>query len=198
MLSIISVYGVLEQPVAQAPALNIWNHYEFALTPAAFGVTQQTFDSVMRDVVMVGIRSEWINGAEKEALDNVRLSKAPEAYWLWLTTYLNPSELGDEAIAGKLADADGDAHNNYAEFLALTVPTNPLSRFIAIGRQVGGSYEVEFATKPGRVYQVWKSTALANDWQAVGPQISGDDTIKVHSQPMAGPASFFRVGVKLP
>lgn len=198
MLSIISVHGILQQTVPQAPSLNIWNHYEFALTPAAFGVTQQVFDTIMQDVVMVGIRSEWINGAEKEALDNVRLSKAPEAYWLWLSNYLDATELGDESLAGKLADYDGDAQNNYAEFLSLTDPINPLSRFSALGRKVGSTFEVEYSSKAGRVYQIWKSATLANDWERVGPQMPGDNTFKVYSHPIAEPAEFFRVEVDLP
>jgi len=197
MLSIISVHGVLSQPVAQAPALGQWNHYEFALTPQAFGVTQEQFDRVMRDVVVVGIRSEWINGAEKEALDNVRLSKAPEAYWLWISGYLNPGQLGDEAVAGKTVDLDHDGRDNWEEYLALTLPTDPLSRFTASGRTAGANFEVEYPTKSGRVYQVWRSTTLSG-WAPVGPLVPGDDLIKTYGEPRTDPAAFFRVEVDLP
>jgi hypothetical protein len=198
MLSVISVHGVMEQPIAQSPALNAWNHYEFFLTPAAFGVSQQTFDTIMRDAVMIGIRSEWINGAEKEALDNVRLSKASEAYWQWLSAYLTPAQLADESISGVSADPDHDGSPNFDEYLALTIPTDPLSRFTAVVRRVSGGLEIEYSTAAGRVYQVWKSNTLANDWQAVGPLVSGDGAFKVYSDPMTESRAFFRVAVEIP
>ena len=56
------------------PVPGQWMHYEFALTPAAFGVTPAEFEKAMRDAVMLCIRSEWIQGApESEAMDNFRL-----------------------------------------------------------------------------------------------------------------------------
>jgi hypothetical protein len=63
---------------------------------------------------------------------------------------------------------------------------------------LGGVLQVEYATNTGRVYQVWKSTTLTNDWQPVGPLVPGDDTIKVHADPMAEPRAFFRVSAGLP
>lgn len=198
MISVISVHGVMEQAVSQSPAFNTWNHYEFALTPAAFGVSQETFDTIMRDAVMIGLRSEWINGSEKEALDNVRLSKATGAYWLWLTTYLSPAQLADEFITSESADPDNDGFTNLDEYLALTSPIDPLSRFLMVSRVVSGTLEIEYATKSGRVYRVWKSNTLADDWQPVSPVVSGDDTLKIYSDPMTDPRAFFRIGVSLP
>ena len=198
MLSVVSVHGVMEQPVAQAPALNAWNHYEFFLTPAAFGVSQQTFDTIMRDAVMIGIRSEWISGAEKEALDNVRLSKASDAYWQWISTYLTPPQLADESVSGVSADADHDGSTNFDEYLALTIPTDPQSRFLAAARPVPGGMELEYSTATGRVYQVWKSGSLAMDWEAVGPLVPGDGGIKVYGDPMTESRAFFRVAVEIP
>jgi len=198
MLSVVSVHGVMEQPVAQSPALNVWNHYEFALTPAAFGVSQETFDTIMRDAVMLGIRSEWINGAEKEALDNVRLSKASAAYWLWLSSYLTPAQMADESISGVDADPDHDGSSNFDEYLALTIPTDPLSRFLPVSRLAAGGMEIEYATRTGRLYQVWRSTTLTNDWVPVGPLVTGDDTLKVYLAPTNSARGFFTVRPSVP
>jgi len=199
MLAVISVHGALTQEVTDPPALDAWNHYDFALTPAAFGVSQDQFDRIMRDVVMIGVRSEWINGSEKEALDNFRLSKAPEAYWLWLAGYLTPEQLADEAVAAKTADPDGDARSNWDEFLALTVPTDPLSCFAIAGRRTAeGAFVVEYTARSGRVYQVWKSLTLDDDWVAVGPLFPGADAIETYADPAGEPAAFFRVEVGLP
>jgi hypothetical protein len=198
MISVISVHGALEQAVPQAPQLNTWNHYEFALTPAAFGVTQAAFDTIMRDAIMIGIRSEWINGAEKEALDNVFLSKASGAYWTWLAAYLTPDQLADESISGEPADPDADGFCNLDEYLALTVPTDPQSRFQTASRRTAGGLEIEYFTRSGRLYRVWKSSTLNNDWVPVGPVVSGDDTLKVHTDLMESGHAFFHITAELP
>jgi hypothetical protein len=202
MLQIVSPHGSLSQNCIESPVPQEWKHYEFALTPAAFGVTQEEFDLKMRDVVAVAIRSEWISGSEKEGLDNVRVSKAPEAYWSWLAGYLNPSQLGDETIAGKPADADGDGQSNWNEFLALTAPNDPVSRFQALVAEPPGpaGFVVTFPTRSGRIYQVWRTEnpAAPGAWAPVGEVIQGDDSVRSHTDPAATPAAFFRVSVGLP
>jgi hypothetical protein len=73
MVSIISAWTNLHADVVTLPVPGQWRRYEFALTPATFGVSSHEFEQVMRDVVALGIRSEWISGAEQEGLDNFRL-----------------------------------------------------------------------------------------------------------------------------
>lgn len=72
MISLCSPWMSLHAVVARMPVPGQWMHYEFALTPETFGVSAETFEQVMRDVVMLGIRSEWITGPEVEGLDNYR------------------------------------------------------------------------------------------------------------------------------
>ncbi len=201
MLSIVSSHGNLFQDCVEVPVPQEWKHYEFPLTPAAFGVTQEEFDLKMRDVIALAIRSEWIYGSEKEALDNVTVSAVPDAYWSWLAGYLTPGQLGDDSIAGKSADADHDRFTNWDEFVALTVPTDPLSNFrVPIVPQVFGGFSVEYLSRNGRVYQVWKTTNPIDpgSWVPVGPEETGDDTMKSYMDPGTEPAAFFRVGVEIP
>jgi hypothetical protein len=128
MLSICSPYTNLHANVAVMPIPGQWMHYEFNLSPADFGVSAETFDQVMRDVVLLGVRSEWVAGGEVEGLDNVHLTKASDAYWAWISGFYTGNDLADENKAGKLADPDGDGADNWSEFVAGTVPTNRLDR----------------------------------------------------------------------
>jgi hypothetical protein len=200
MVALVSSHGTLFQDCLEVPIPQAWKHYEFALSPAAFGVTQEEFDLAMRDVIAICIRSEWINGSELEALDNVRLSKAPEAYWLWLAGYLTPEELADESIAGKWADADQDDALNWDEFVALTIPNDPLSRFHILAAPGPDGFAVQYLSRVDRFYQVWKSTDLGDpdSWTPVGVEEAGDDTLKTYLDPDVEPAAFFKVSVRMP
>lgn len=98
------------------------------------------------------------------------------------------------------ADSDHDGQTNRDEYLALTAPDDPLSRFTADARKTPGGFAIDYPTRSGRVYQVWKATnpALPGSWAPVGPAVIGDDTLKSHIDATSDPAAFFRVGVGLP
>ncbi|MCP5525345.1 MAG: hypothetical protein H7A47_00885 [Verrucomicrobiales bacterium] len=200
MVALVSTHGSLFQDCLEVPVPQAWKHYEFTLSPTAFGVTPEEFDTAMRDVIAISIRSEWINYDELEALDNVRLSKAPEAYWIWLAGYLDPAQLADESIAGKWADADDDGATNWDEFMALTVPNDASSRFAIIGTLRPEGFAIDYPTRTGRHYQVWQSTDLgdADAWEPVGPLETGNDLLQRHLAPRAMPAMFFKVTVQMP
>lgn len=198
MIGIVSTQGTLFQDVADVPELLTWKHYELPLSADAFGVAQDEFDRHMRDVIAICIRSEWINGSELEALDNVNLSKANADYLLWLGGFLSPAELDDPAVAGTGADPDDDGATNWEEFMALTDPTNPLDRFTATARDESGGVRIEFEARSGRVYQVYRSTTLTPPWTPVGTLITGDDTLQSFMDTTGDSRAYFQVSVSRP
>lgn len=199
ILAIISVHGNLFQAIETSPEVALWNEYQFDLTPLDFGVSRETFDRIMRDVVMVGIRSEWIRYGELEGLDNVLLTEAPDdSYWVWLGGYLAPMEIGDPALAAKSADYDHDGWSNWGEFMALTDPSDPLSCMRPQVSESGPT--VSYRTKTGRSYQVWRSTDITDPamWTKAGPVETGDDTLIVYTDTEYTSGAYYRVEVFRP
>jgi hypothetical protein len=182
------------------PVPGQWCHYEFQLTPATFGVSAETFEQVMQDVAFLGIRSEWISGAEVEGLDNYRLSKASEAYWAWISQYYTGSDLANEGLAGKLANPDGDGADNWGEYVANTVPTNRLDYLriesVAVTNTAG---QLDFNTHTGRLYSVQSTTALAptNVWNAVINDIPGTGSAMTVPITVTNAQQFYRLTVRL-
>lgn len=134
MISICSPWANLHADVEILPVPGQWERFSFELTPDTFGVSQEVFDQVMGDVTFLGIRSEWIIGAERQGLDNVRISKADENYWNWISQFFTSTEMADENITGKFADPDLDESDNWSEFNADTIPkdANSVLRIISI------------------------------------------------------------------
>ena len=199
MVSIGSPYMNLHASVSVMPVPGQWGHYEFQLTPATFGVSAAEFDKVMRDVVVLGIRSEWVVGSEVEGLDNVRISQASDAYWAWIGGFYTGNDLTAENLVGKFADPDGDGANNSSEFIAGTVPTNRLDFFrIESFTRSAGNYLVTLRSQLGRLYGLEACSSLdgSTPWNEVANNLPG--TGGLLSIPVeAGTApQFFRATVR--
>ena len=153
----------------------------------------------MRDVVLLGVRSEWVVGSEVEGLDNVRLTKASDAYWAWIGGYYAGSDLADENKAGKLAAPNGDGADNWSEFIAGTTPTNrwDVLRIESIST-ANASCLLDFNTHTGRLFGVESSAALSqsNLWNTVANEIPGTGLIITVSNPAAGISQFYRLKVR--
>ncbi|MFT6863774.1 MAG: hypothetical protein ACJAVK_002335 [Akkermansiaceae bacterium] len=195
-LSIASIWGNLDAEFPMPPTIDSWTHYEFPLTPAAFGVTQEKFDTIMRVVMSLSIRSEWINGSEEEGLDNVRVTKTSDACLAWITVHItDPNDIANETVAEKFADPDHDGNDNWTEFLAQTIPVDSAS-YLLLGSPVksDGSYTVSFQTHPGRTYQLERSTTLlTGSWTPVGTALVRDGVLH-HVEDVTGePQVFYRL-----
>lgn len=202
LMSISSPYGNLDASISSAPeAGGVWNRYEFSISPEAFGVDADIFNRIMRDVSFIGIRSEWINGGEVEALDNFRISKAPEDYWDWIGQYLTPEQMVNAGISGKTADADQDGYDNWTEYLADTDPNNA-EEFPWIQIHQGDSDEVvllSFPTRAGRFYQIETTPDLVQpNWQSLISPTPGDGSEIEHVHQRSGTKEFFRLLISKP
>lgn len=200
MISICSPWTNLHANVVALPVPGQWMHYEFALTPATFGVSPAIFDMVMRDVVMLGVRSEWIEGSEREALDNYRQSKANDAYWAWIGGFYTGNDFADEETAGKLADPDGDGANNWNEYIAGTVPTNRLDslriQWVSI---TDAACRLDFNTRPGRLYGVESAVDLSPTtvWSEVTNNIPGTGSLVTVTTSVETSPRFYRLKARL-
>ena len=200
MISICSPLTNLHADVVAVPVPGQWMHYEFALTPATFGVSATEFDKVMRDVVMLGIRSEWINYGEIEGLDNYRISKASDAYWAWISSFYTGADLADENKAGKFADPDSDRSDNWSEYVAGTVPTNRLDHLrLEVLAVTNGVCALGFQSASGRLYGMDRTTnpALPDSWSAVTNDLPGTGSTTTLSDADVTAARFYRLRVRL-
>jgi hypothetical protein len=59
------------------PISQVWTHFAVDLLPTNFGVSEETFNTIMADVTALHIRGEMIAGYDVEALDNVRIVPIP-------------------------------------------------------------------------------------------------------------------------
>ena len=99
-------------------------------------------------------------------------------------------------------DWDGDWESNYAEYLADTNPTNPLSRFHIESFTTEPSPAVRFTSSASRVYTLYYCTDLASGaWANIPSQtdIPGSGGVDTLTDPVpADPQRFYRLGISLP
>ncbi len=200
MIWLVSARGTLVANCTEVPSLKSWKHYEFALNPAAFGVTAAEYDRIARDVAFLAIRSEWLTGsAEREAMDNVVVSTNLIPYWAWLQDYLDSAALQDPTVAAYSADADHDGFNNWGEFIAGTNPTNQLDGLrIARVSLANTNCLLEFHSRTGRLYSILRTPSLnsSNTWSLVASNLSGTGSPLTVPSGLAGTQGFYRLQVR--
>jgi hypothetical protein len=200
MIWLVSPHGTLVANCLESPSIKAWKRYEFALNPVAFGVTPAEYDRIVRDVVVLAIRSEWLSGtAEKEAMDNVLVSTNQTPYWEWLADYLDPAALLDPALAAATADADLDGLDNWGEFIAGTNPTNRLD-YLRIERAsiANTNCLLEFNSRTGRLYSIFRSPSLtaSNAWTQATSNIPGTGSIMSVTPGITSTQQFYRLQVR--
>ena len=106
----------------------------------------------------------------------------------------------DPLVDDAAGNPDGDAHNNFQEYIAGTAPTNAASCFSVSNawKNASGDFVIEWAPSiSNRLYSVWWAPTLTNSFQTLEteielPQNSYTDT--VHSAEFK---NFYKVKVEL-
>lgn len=100
-------------------------------------------------------------------------------------------------------DADGDGMTNYAEFVAGTDPTNPLSFFAITSVQVEvvadpetEGFALQWPSAKGRVYTVYAAEAPVGPWTALA-ELDGTGATLTHRSDGTQTARFFKIAVRL-
>jgi hypothetical protein len=116
------------------------------------------------------------------------------AYQQWLESHWGVL-LSLDAI-GPEADADGDAIDNYSEFLALTNPRDAADFLkVNVGGAVG-RWKLTWSSSPGRRYQLFQLTGLNNGrWVPFGNIALGTGAFMEAEIDLRDRATFFRVQV---
>ncbi len=107
----------------------------------------------------------------------------------------------NNANAAPALDPDGDGQTNNTEWLALTNPANPNSRFtVTTSAITGNNLPYSFASALGRNYTVEYSTDLTAPWQtAAGTIVGTGAVINATIGPVTGFTKYFiRIRAALP
>lgn len=106
--------------------------------------------------------------------------------------------------ANAWADSDSDGMNNYEEYVAGSVPTNTESYFhLTPGSDLGSGLVVAWPSASNRVYQLYRSTNLADVSGGFGPlstNLPATPPLNTYTDSTAGASGpyFYRVQVELP
>ncbi|VGO11758.1 hypothetical protein PDESU_00304 [Pontiella desulfatans] len=131
------------------------------------------------------------SGTSEGQITAIRLFPAYDGHDAWVSTNF-PS-----GYPGRMVDSDLDGFDNFSEFIAGTDPNDQNEKFVVNGVSSQPDVTVDWHSVSGRVYSVYWTDQLTNNWQMVTnglpyPQNSWTDT--GHSGDDAG---FYRITVEM-
>ena len=112
----------------------------------------------------------------------------------WETQYF-----GGPTNANPEADSDHDGADEYDEYVALTVPTDPGSVFSVTMTQVAPVFAFTFPSHLARSYQLFHTTNLISAvWTGLPPERHGTGEPMTLLHTNTAPQGFYRIGIELP
>lgn len=112
----------------------------------------------------------------------------------WETVHLlNP--FSSSGADGATGDPDGDAFDNYSEFVAGTNPRNKASLLKIVEAATGGQTITWFSVS-GKVYQVVSATNVPSAFTPISGNLTATNTTTAHTDTnLPGPRRFYRVQI---
>jgi hypothetical protein len=158
-----------------------------------------TFADDLRRIEWIGVSVERNDSpvAQKCTIDDVRLTGPGTGFADWIARYGAP--VGMDLPS---ADADGDGHCNWREWIAATSPVDKedvLSLGIQRQRDVGGTgwkSKLRWDSREGRRYNVWYAEDAVGPFARQGAEVEGDGREKVVERESGGPQGFYRLSVR--
>ncbi|MDF7798601.1 hypothetical protein P4C99_03955 [Pontiellaceae bacterium B1224] len=99
---------------------------------------------------------------------------------------------------GNTVDSDLDGYDNWAEFIAGTDPNNPYAVFeINEGNSGEAGFSIDWLSVSGRVYSVYWTDHLTNDWQMVTNGIDYAQSSWADTDHQVGGVGFYRIKVEM-
>jgi hypothetical protein len=92
------------------------------------------------------------------------------------------------------ADSDGDRHNNFAEFLAGTNPTDQDSVLTIIEVRPGAFSVVRWSSVAARNYSLWRLSGNSAAFELVASNLVATPPINSHTNEPSSAREFYRVG----
>lgn len=206
-----TVFAQVHQSLSDSQKVNISNLRQSIMsgtytdgTPFDFSVctTPFLYSSVISDLTLL---SPYIDDTDYlftsptvSSLDSVG-DGIPD--W-WRAKHFGGDGKTITSTSAATSDPDHDGMNNFSEYIADSIPTNPLSALSVRTISMTNGFTLTFASSVSRNYTLYYSIDLTSGlWTAIPSQtnIPGSGSIDALTDPSpTGPRRFYRIEVQLP
>ncbi|MEI6562887.1 MAG: hypothetical protein WCO42_01115 [bacterium] len=116
----------------------------------------------------------------------------------WMAQYASQGAMDNVNNSLPDADLDGDGQNNTAEWIAGTSAADSNDCLRVMIEQNGQSApRLKWKAKPGRVYNVWRCTNLAEGFSKVGGDLAPASDEATYEETNSAGAVFFRIDARM-
>ncbi len=132
------------------------------------------------------------SGTSEGQITAIRLFPQYDGFDTWAATNF------PAGYPGYTVDSDSDGFDNFSEFIAGTDPNDETQKFTVHGiESVGSGVGIEWTSVAGRVYSVYWTDELTNDWQVVTNGLHHSRNSWTNAGDSAHDTGFYRVTVEM-